>query len=196
MARTIDAALCRLSVCACITAYSKSDCSRALLLRAYSMSANKMSDLFLPASRLSREAELLSSISPVTCSPRSNRLWLYPRTVAVTISISSFEVLSGSVFSSFIHSRSASCGLCHHTTLNLFFLYRWMSPTLPSFIPKLKRFSNRTVYWASLLSSPKSAPLLWKAVILLLVSSPYRLPQCMREKHCMIVWVHKKIMGS
>lgn len=185
------------------------------MLRAYSMSANKMPDLFWSAShRLSQEAELLSSSSPVTGSPWRNKLRLYPCTVAVTIFVLSSEVLSGPVFSSPIHSGLALCGLHHLTTLYTFFYLRvneshttllplhFVSLLLQLFLlllllhPHVEEISNRTVYWASLLSSPKSALLLLKTVILLLVGSPYRQPQCMREKCCMIVWVHKKIMGS
>lgn len=131
-----------LSVCACITVYNKPDCVQAgclLLLRAYSMSANKTSDLFLPASRtLSREAELLSSVSPVIGSPWSNRLLFYPRTVAVTISVPSSEVFSGPVLWSSIHSGLASCALCHLATLNpFFFLFttEWVPHYPPPTIP-------------------------------------------------------------
>lgn len=105
--------------------HNKSDSSQAgclLLLRAYSTSANKMPDLFLPASRrFRREAEVLSSISPVSGSTWSNRLWLYPCTVAASILVPSSGVLSGPVLLSPIHSGLASCGLCHLTTLNPFF---------------------------------------------------------------------------
>ena len=181
--------------------YHKHDCVQVRclpLFRAYSMSAHKTSDLFLPASRrLSLEAERLSSISPVTSLPWSNKLWLYPRTVAVTILVSSSEVLSGPASSSLIHSELALRGFCHLTTLNTSFLSLNESHTthLPLCIfllwrllllvlllhPHVEEISNRAVYWASLLSSPKSALLLWKAVILPLVGSPYRQPQCMRE---------------
>lgn len=93
---------------------------------------------------------------------------------------------------------------CHLTTLNPFsvFTTEWglryspLPPLLfllllflvvPLLHPHVEEISNRTVYWASLLSSPKSALLLWKAVILLLVGSPYRQPQYIREKRCMIL---------
>lgn len=179
MARTIDAALrwlnwvslflCMcLPACACITVYNKSDCSQALcflLLRAYHMSANKIPDPFLSASHwLSQEAELLSSISLVTGSPWSNRLRLYPCTVAVTILVPSSEVLSGPVFSSLIHSLLALWELCHLTTLNtfycfvVFFFFTELAPRRPppsssssspdsssflsSFIPMLKRLAT------------------------------------------------------
>ena len=70
MALTVDVALC-------VHVDKKSDSSRArylLLLKAHSMPANKMSDLFLPVScKHSQETDLLSSVSPVTCSPWSNR---------------------------------------------------------------------------------------------------------------------------
>lgn len=182
----------------------------SLCLRAYSVSANKMSDLFLPAScRLSRETELLSSISPVTCSPSSNRLLLYPRTVAVTILVPSSGVLSGPILSSPV---SFMCVVPPHNIKSFFFFFfltplnethttltplPWRLILLVFLLhPHVEEISNRTVYWASLLSSPKSALLLWKAVILQLVGSPYRQPQCMREKYCVIVRVHKEIMGS
>lgn len=157
-----------------------------------------MYDLFLPACRLSRELQLLTL---------KQRFCLHPRTVTVNVWGPNSEVFSGPAFS---HSFWISFAWAvppygikspppfFFLTLNeshnsLLFLLFLLVLLLHCYVEEI---SNRTVYWASLLSSPESALLLWKAVILLLVGSPYRQPQCIRAKRCMIVRVHKKVMGS
>lgn len=161
-----------------------------------------MYDLFLPACRLSREPQLLTL---------KQRFCLYPHTVTLNVWGPNSEAFSGPVFShsfwiSFAwavppygiksppppppHPFFFTSNESHTSLLFLLFLLVLL---LHCYVEEI---SNRTVYWASLLSSLESALLLWKAVILLLVGSPYRQPQCIRAKRCMIVRVHKKVMGS
>lgn len=108
---------------------------------------------------------------------------------------------------SYFHPFYLSLG-CHSSVdIKVYILDHKMEPRLLSFPSSdalflflilhlyVGKLNSSSFFWTSSLSSPKSAPLLWKATLLPLADRPYWRPQCIR-KTSLTVQVHRELMAS